>query len=146
MFEPLKPESLKSEYLEIIERMDKLVQDGGLSDFDRTTLLETANDVIKVIAKKYQNAVKGVGKVMGGALKIPLQKRLEITPFLKRNSKSRDIATPRKPHFSICPYALQTSSGFPIIRITPFSIQTTVSQFLRIKSEECDTISTVAPL
>lgn len=47
MFEPLKPESLKSEYLEIIERMNKLVQDGGLSDFDRTTLLETANDVIR---------------------------------------------------------------------------------------------------
>lgn len=65
---PLKLESLKSEYLEIIERMDKLVQDGGLSDFDRTTLLETANDVMKEIAKKYQNVVKGVGKVMGGAL------------------------------------------------------------------------------
>lgn len=39
-----------------------------MSDFDRTTLLETANDVINEIAKKYQNVVKGVGKVMGGAL------------------------------------------------------------------------------
>ena len=68
MFEPLKPESLKSEYLEIIERMDKLVQDGGLSDFDRTTLLETANDVMQVIAKKYQNAVKRGCKVMGSLL------------------------------------------------------------------------------
>lgn len=65
---PLKLESLKNEYLEMIERMDKLVQDGELSDFDRTTLLETANDVMKEIAKKYQNVVKGVGKVMGGAL------------------------------------------------------------------------------
>ena len=35
---------------------------------DRTTLLETADDVIREIAKKYQNAVKGMGEVMGGTL------------------------------------------------------------------------------
>lgn len=60
-------EALKSEYQEIIERLEQLVQDGRLSDFDRATLIETANDVMKEIAKKYQNIVEGVGKVMGGA-------------------------------------------------------------------------------
>lgn len=65
---PLKLEALKNEYLEIIERLDQLVQDGRLTDFDRTTLLETAKDVINEIAKKYQNVVKGVNIVMGGTL------------------------------------------------------------------------------
>lgn len=66
--DPSRLEALKGEYQEIIERLDKLVEDGELSDFDRTTLVETANDVMKEIAKKYHNIVEGVGKVMGGAL------------------------------------------------------------------------------
>ena len=52
----------------IIERLDTLVEEGRLSDFDRTTLLETADNVIREIAKKYQNVVKGMGEVMGGTL------------------------------------------------------------------------------
>lgn len=65
---PSRLEALKNEYREIIERLDQMVRDGELSDFDRTTLVETANDVMKEIAKKYHNIVEGVGKVMGGAL------------------------------------------------------------------------------
>ena len=56
------------EYRDIIERLDTLVKAGSLSDFDRTTLLETANDVIREIAKKYEKVVEGMGEVMGGAL------------------------------------------------------------------------------
>lgn len=52
----------------MIERLDGVVQEGRLSDFDRLTLLETAKDVINEIAKKYQNILKGMGEVMGGAL------------------------------------------------------------------------------
>ena len=63
-----KLETLKDEYRTIIERLDKLVEERKLSDFDRTTLLETADDVIREIAKKYQNVVKGMGEVMGGTL------------------------------------------------------------------------------
>ena len=66
--DPAKLETLKDEYRTIIERLDKLVDEGRLSDFDRTTLLETADDVIREIAKKYQNVVKGMGEVMGGTL------------------------------------------------------------------------------
>ena len=66
--EPAKLEMLKEEYRIIIERLDKLVQNGKLSDFDRTTLLETAQDVINEIAKKYQNVLKGVNTIMGGPL------------------------------------------------------------------------------
>lgn len=66
--EPSMLETLKNEYREMIERLDRVVQDGRLSDFDRLTLLETAKDVINEIAKKYQNVVKGMDDVMGGAL------------------------------------------------------------------------------
>ena len=65
---PEKLETLKNEYRDIIERLDTLVKAGSLSDFDRTTLLETANDVIREIAKKYEKVVEGMGEVMGGAL------------------------------------------------------------------------------
>lgn len=61
-------ETLKNEYLKMIERLDGVVQEGRLTDFDRSTLLEAAKDVINEIAKKYQNVVKGMNDVMGGAL------------------------------------------------------------------------------
>ncbi len=66
--DPEKLETLKSEYRAIMERLDALVREGRLSDFDRTTLLETDDNVIQEIAKKYQNVVKGMGEVMGGTL------------------------------------------------------------------------------
>lgn len=66
--ESSKLEALKREYRKMIERLDGVVRDGRLSDFDRSTLLETAKDVIDEIAKKYQNIVKGMNDVMGGAL------------------------------------------------------------------------------
>lgn len=66
--ESFKFETLKNEYREMIGRLDGVVQDGRLSDFDRSTLLETAKDVIDEIAKKYQNVVKGMDDIMGGAL------------------------------------------------------------------------------
>lgn len=66
--EPHRLETLKNEYRKMIERLDRVVQEGDLSDFDRSTLLETAKDVINEIAKKYQNVVKGMDDVMGGAL------------------------------------------------------------------------------
>lgn len=86
---PSKLETLKSEYLEIIARLDQLVEDGRLSDFDRTTLLETANDVINEIAKKYQNVVKGVGKVMGGALLETNARRIKNEGFTEGIAKGK---------------------------------------------------------
>lgn len=86
---PSKLETLKSEYLEIIERLDQLVEDGRLSDFDRTTLLETANDVINEIAKKYQNVVKGMGDVMGGALLETNARRIKNEGFTEGIAKGK---------------------------------------------------------
>ncbi len=59
---------LKAEYQEILERLDELEQQGVIGAFDKRTIIELSNDVIKEIAQKYENVQKGVGDIMGGAL------------------------------------------------------------------------------
>lgn len=45
-----------------------LEQQGVIGAFDKRTIIELSNDVIKEIAQKYENVRKGVGDIMGGAL------------------------------------------------------------------------------
>ena len=59
---------LKAEYRNILERLDKLEQEGIIGAFDKHTIIELSSDVIKEIAQKYENVQKGVGDIMGGAL------------------------------------------------------------------------------
>lgn len=61
-------EELKAEYRNILERLDKLEQEGTIGAFDKRTIIELSSDVIKEIAQKYENVQKGVGDIMGGAL------------------------------------------------------------------------------
>ncbi len=59
---------LKSEYQDILERLDGLEHQGEIGAFDKRTIIELSGDVIKEIAQKYKNVQKGVGDIMGGAL------------------------------------------------------------------------------
>ncbi|MCI9108809.1 hypothetical protein AALA79_18330 [Lachnospiraceae bacterium 64-25] len=59
---------LKAEYRNILERLDKLEQEGTIGAFDKRTIIELSSNVIKEIAQKYENVQKGVGDIMGGAL------------------------------------------------------------------------------
>ena len=59
---------LRAKYQEILDRLDKLEQQGVIGAFDKRTIIELSNDVIKEIAQKYENVQKGVGDIMGGAL------------------------------------------------------------------------------
>ncbi len=59
---------LKAKYQDILERLDKLEQEGKIGAFDKRTIIELSRDVIKEIAQKYENVQKGVGEIMGGAL------------------------------------------------------------------------------
>ncbi len=59
---------LKAEYRSILERLDKLEQEGIIGAFDKRTIIELSGDVIREIAQKYENVQKGVGDIMGGAL------------------------------------------------------------------------------
>ncbi len=59
---------LKAEYQEILERLDELEQQGVIGAFDKRTIIELSGDVVKEIARKYENVQKGVGDMMSGAL------------------------------------------------------------------------------
>ena len=59
---------LKAEYQDILERLNKLEQEGIIGAFDKRTIIELSGDVIKEIAQKYENVQKEIGGMMGGAL------------------------------------------------------------------------------
>lgn len=46
---------LKAEYRSILERLDKLEQEGIIGAFDKRTIIELSGDVIREIAQKYEN-------------------------------------------------------------------------------------------
>lgn len=59
---------LIAEYRSILERLDKLEQEGIIGAFDKRTIIEISGDVIREIAQKYENVQKGIGGMMSGAL------------------------------------------------------------------------------
>ena len=59
---------LKAEYRSILERLDKLEQEGIIGAFDKCTIIELSGDVIREIAQKYEKVQKGIGAMMSGAL------------------------------------------------------------------------------
>ena len=59
---------LIAEYRSILERLDKLEQEGIIGAFDKRTIIELSGDVIREIAQKYENVQKGIGGMMSGAL------------------------------------------------------------------------------
>ena len=73
-----KLEELKGEYLEILKRLDELERQEVIGAFDKRTIIELSNDVIREIAQKYENVQKGVGDIMGGAL-IETEARIILT-------------------------------------------------------------------
>lgn len=63
-----KMEELKAEYHVISEKLDDLEQQEVIGAFDKRTIINLSSDVMKEIAQKYENVLKGVGDIMGGAL------------------------------------------------------------------------------
>ncbi len=57
-----KLKELETEYQYILE------QEGIIGAFDKRTIIELSNDVVKELTKKYKNVQKGIGDIMGGAL------------------------------------------------------------------------------
>ena len=61
-------EELKSEYRDILKKLEKLEREGVIGAFDKRTIIELSRDVIREIAQKYENVQKGIGGMMSGAL------------------------------------------------------------------------------
>ena len=81
-----KLDVLKSEYQDIIERLDELEHQGVIGAFDKRTIIELSNDVIKSITRKFENIQKGMGDIMRGAL-IETQARTILNQGINQNKR-----------------------------------------------------------
>lgn len=61
-----KLEGLKAEYIEIIKRLDGLLENGSISAYTRKTIVEMSGKVVDNLAQKYEYVREGVKLVMGG--------------------------------------------------------------------------------
>lgn len=61
-----KLEGLKAEYIEIIKRLDSLLENGSISTYTRKTIVEMSGKVVDNLAQKYEYVREGVKSVMGG--------------------------------------------------------------------------------
>lgn len=79
-----KLKELKSEYENILSRLDELEELEMIGAFDKRTIIELSGDVIREIAQKYENVQKGIGDMMRGAMieteakKIKKEKQIQI--------------------------------------------------------------------
>ncbi len=77
---------LKAEYQSILKRLDELEQQKVIGAFDKRTIIELSDDVVREITQKYKNVQKGMGDIMRGAMieteahriKIENQKKIAI--------------------------------------------------------------------
>ncbi len=61
-----KLRELQSEYKDIADRIEKLLNAGVISEYTKCTIMDMPNKVLVHIARKYENVREGVKQVMGG--------------------------------------------------------------------------------
>lgn len=61
-----KLQVLKDEYVDIMGRLESLLEAGQISEYTKCTLIDMSNKVLEHIAMKYENVREGVKSVMGG--------------------------------------------------------------------------------
>ena len=57
---------LKIEYMEIVKRLDSLLESGSISVYTKKMIVEMSNKVVNHLAQKYDNVKEGVTSIMGG--------------------------------------------------------------------------------
>ena len=60
--------ALKGEHADILSRLEKMLDDGDISEYTKCTLIDMSNKVLEHIARKYENVREGVKSVMGGKI------------------------------------------------------------------------------
>lgn len=85
-----KLEELKAEYQDILERLDRLEQQGKIGAFDKRTIVDLAGDVIEEIARQYKNVQEGIGGMMRGAL-IETSARRILNQGISQNQRETAI-------------------------------------------------------
>lgn len=59
-------EALKAEYSQIRAELERLMEQGKISEYTKCTLVDMSNKVLENIARKYHSVRKGVRDIMGG--------------------------------------------------------------------------------
>jgi hypothetical protein len=57
---------LKIEYMEIVKRLNSLLESGSISVYTKKMIVEMSNKVVNHLAQKYDNVKEGVTSIMGG--------------------------------------------------------------------------------
>ena len=60
--------AVQKNFQKILELLNKLERQGIIGAYDKRTLIEVSDDVVKAIAQKYENVQKGIGEIMRGPL------------------------------------------------------------------------------
>ena len=113
-----KLKELKAEYQIIIEKLDDLEQQGVIGAFDKRTIIELSDDVIKEIAQKYENVQKGVGDIMGGAL-------IETSARKLRNETQKETAIRMLKRGKLTIEEIAEDSGLSITEVKQLAEMTT---------------------
>ena len=61
-----KLEQLKEQYNEIVQRLEKVCKDGGITEYQKRTIMDISSIVLEAIASKYNNIRSEVDAIMGG--------------------------------------------------------------------------------
>lgn len=63
-----KLKALKAEFQSIIDRLEQLEKENVIGEFDKLTIIELADDVVKQIAARYEKVLQGVDSIMSGPI------------------------------------------------------------------------------
>lgn len=59
-------DALKAEYRSIADRLEKLVTENEIDQYDKSAIMAMSEKVMTNLAQHYENIVEGVGTIMGG--------------------------------------------------------------------------------
>ena len=61
-----KRRRLEEDYMELREGLEKLLEQGKISEYTKCTLIDMSNKVLGHIARNYEAVMEGVREIMGG--------------------------------------------------------------------------------
>lgn len=63
-----KLNALEAEYRSIIDRLNQLERSNKIGEFEKLTIIELADSVVKALAARYENVLQGVDSIMSGPI------------------------------------------------------------------------------
>lgn len=97
---------LEEEYTAIVNRLEEDRKNGDLNEYEKVTILEMSDTVIKHLAAKYEKVRKGVGESMGGKVL-----EYEAKDILNRGRAEGEITGMKKAKMQLAVKLLQAGNS-----------------------------------